>query len=312
MPVDSTLILIPHIHQKSVLIGTSEKELFARVMWITAQNADKGEWIRLSNGLREWKLPEIKPGEQGLLKVIAVRNGKLFAKEHHIENPLPKDSIDVKIATFRDHLIPGSKDTWTISLSQKGRPVSSASTLAFMYDASLDEIIKHNPVLTFRRPELYLPDYLREGSCFFDKSIYDLGNNDFDFYNRWNDSRYTRPAFSFSMKPNAFIDSKLHYGIQNNSIADVFIEEEISSAVDRDVKTGDMGNTPTLRSNFADCAFFYPNLPVSNEGKVTFSFTLPDLITTWRFVAITNNEKMEVGQIQQSFVAKKELMLQIN
>ena len=312
MPVDSTLIIIPHIHKKSVLIGTSEKELFARVMWITEQNADNGEWIRLSNGLREWKLPEIKTGEKGLLKVIAVRIGKLFAKEHHIENPLPKDSIDVKIATFRDHLTPGSKDTWTISLSQKGRPVSSASTLAFMYDASLDEIIKHNPVLSFRRPELYLPDYLREGSCFSDKSIYNRENYSYDFHNLFDYSKDITPAFTFSMKRNPFTDSKLHYGLSNNSIADVFIEEEISSAVDRDIKTGDMGNTPTLRSNFADCAFFYPNLPVRSDGKVTFSFTLPDLITTWRFVAIANNNKMDVGQIEQSFVAKKELMLQIN
>ena len=41
---------------------------------------------------------------------------------------------------------------------------------------------------------------------------------------------------------------------------------------------------PALRENFAETAFFYPNLRTDSLGNVSISFTVPDALTQWRFL----------------------------
>jgi len=67
-----------------------------------------------------------------------------------------------------------------------------------------------------------------------------------------------------------------------------------------------------IRKNFAETAFFYPQLKSDSTGKFSFKFQVPDALTTWKFKAFTHDQDMRVGEFTQEFLAQKLLMIQAN
>ncbi len=70
--------------------------------------------------------------------------------------------------------------------------------------------------------------------------------------------------------------------------------------------------TISLRSDFAETAFFLPAVKTDSKGRVTMKFTLPESVTTWRFMALAHDKGMSVGALTAEAVAQKELMVQPN
>ena len=67
---------------------------------------------------------------------------------------------------------------------------------------------------------------------------------------------------------------------------------------------------PTPRTNFAETAFFYPQLQTDANGNITFSFTLPDALTKWKFMALAHTKALAFGYTEASIVTQKQLMVQ--
>ena len=67
-----------------------------------------------------------------------------------------------------------------------------------------------------------------------------------------------------------------------------------------------------LRENLQETAFFYPQLVADSTGLVTLKFTLPESLTTWRFMGLAHTIDLCYGQIEGEAVAKKDLMVQPN
>ncbi len=65
--------------------------------------------------------------------------------------------------------------------------------------------------------------------------------------------------------------------------------------------------TPQLRTDFRETVFFYPHLQTNSEGNATFSFTLPDNITTYRLQAIAHDKQMNSGYLSKTLVVSKPL-----
>lgn len=317
MPVDTALMLIPG-KNNTIFVGTSEKEIHLRYIWNLASEKSEEKWMTLKKGLHSWTLPDIPKGYKANLSLITVKNQKIYRAEKTVDNSITPDSLTLTIGTFRDHLTPGEKENWDMTLSQNGKAINDASVLAFMYDESLDLLNGFDAEIKISLPSFYPSLYLQEGRCFdMNKLMYNKS------YPLLNDTIWKVVNPSFYLKNYITGRESMNIGAALKvrgaaTITNAYQDNEAQSSkmvfTENDWSANDPDATPVkpVRSDFADCAFFYPNLPVSNNGKVTFSFTLPDLITTWRFVAIANNEKMEIGQIQQSFIASKDLMLQIN
>ena len=66
-----------------------------------------------------------------------------------------------------------------------------------------------------------------------------------------------------------------------------------------------------LRTNFNETAFFYPHLYSDSTGKVTITFTLPESLTRWKFMALAHNKELASGYLEQEVVAQKELMAEV-
>ena len=67
-----------------------------------------------------------------------------------------------------------------------------------------------------------------------------------------------------------------------------------------------------LRENLNETAFCYPTLKTDGDGHVTLSFTLPESLTTWRFMGIANTVDMLYGYIDGEVIAQKDVMIQPN
>jgi len=63
------------------------------------------------------------------------------------------------------------------------------------------------------------------------------------------------------------------------------------------------------RSNFAETAFFYPNLETDKDGNVIIKFTIPEALTKWKMMGIAHTKDLKIGQIQETLVTQKELMV---
>lgn len=63
------------------------------------------------------------------------------------------------------------------------------------------------------------------------------------------------------------------------------------------------------RSNFNETAFFYPQLKSNYNGSVGFSFSMPDALTKWKFMALVHNKELKSGYYTKEFITQKELMI---
>ena len=67
-----------------------------------------------------------------------------------------------------------------------------------------------------------------------------------------------------------------------------------------------------LRSNHSTLAFFEPSLRTAPDGTVSYSFTAPDLLTSWSINGLAWTPDLSIGTVQNSLITQKQLMIQPN
>ena len=71
-------------------------------------------------------------------------------------------------------------------------------------------------------------------------------------------------------------------------------------------------NHVQVRENLNETAFFYPALESDNQGNVAIRFTLPESVTTWKFMGLAHDKEMRNGLLVDEAVAQKTVMVQPN
>ena len=67
-----------------------------------------------------------------------------------------------------------------------------------------------------------------------------------------------------------------------------------------------------IRRNLNETAFFYPRLMADENGEVTIRFTLPESLTTWKFMALAHTKDMMTGTFTDEAVASKDVMARLD
>jgi hypothetical protein len=73
----------------------------------------------------------------------------------------------------------------------------------------------------------------------------------------------------------------------------------------------DLGQV-TARQNLNETAFFYPQLLSDSNGVVRMTFTMPEALTRWHFMAMAHDKSLRSGLIEAHAVTAKDLMVQPN
>jgi hypothetical protein len=67
---------------------------------------------------------------------------------------------------------------------------------------------------------------------------------------------------------------------------------------------GDAAKPITIRKNFAETAFFYPQLHTNEKGEILIDFTIPEALTRWKFRALAHTKDLATGYIENTVVTQ--------
>ena len=73
----------------------------------------------------------------------------------------------------------------------------------------------------------------------------------------------------------------------------------------------DLGKV-SARQNLNETAFFYPQLMSDSNGVVRITFTMPEALTKWHFLAFADDQKLRAGLLEGHAVTAKDIMVQPN
>ena len=261
-----------------------------------------------------------------------VKDGVMYQHSECISAPKPDTRLKLEWKTFRDRLTPGQKEEWTLSVCKPGGKPADAQLLATLYDKSLDQIVKHSYSLNVSFP--FAQPYVgwlgqQQNNALLNYHVYPktayvgmLEYAQFDTrYLEYLIYGYGRP---FGRVRPMKIRGRVAAGMvleemrveSSVMMSDVALEKNVASADDAanasDADTQDSSSDVQMRENLDETAFFYPQLHTDANGIVTMTFTLPESITTWRFLGVAHDKMMNTGGITGEAIASKTVMVQPN
>ena len=272
----------------------------------------------------------------GLLITYAwVKNDKCHMHQQTIRRPMPDKRLTMTWQTFRDRLTPGQQEEWLLKITKPDGTPADASLMAVLYDKSLDQIASHQWSFA---PSSYLPMPSTAWQWTSHSGIYAHGSQNYMGqtvprlqFSHFDSSVYPQYTYFSRMMMNGAVrtralakasapmmmESSPAFDLKANDEAagEVLKSKEVITSAAQRVQTGNDESKQEevqVRENLQETAFCYPSLQTDQDGQVTLKFTLPECLTTWRFMGISNTTDMMYGYIGAEAVAKKDVMIQPN
>ena len=336
---------------KPVYIQVGSSENGAHIVYsIIAGNKllEKGAW-ELGDSIVTLPFTYKEEYASGIvLNYSFVKQGKCYTRMMSIARPLPEKKLNIAWKTFRNRLTPGQKEEWTLKITTPDGKPAKAQLMSVLYDKSLDQIAPHswNFSLGFYQslPNCYWKHNLTFRSFYlngvYPTKYYDEKQLDVD--------KFDGKFFSYYAYMQAVELSKLERSsggtvesvrIQKdelvqeeakvvrirgskmvrvaaaapsaNKVFDV-VEEMPQFAGGSGSDAGQFLDKVQVRENMNETAFFYPALESDNNGNVAIRFTLPESVTTWKFMGLAHDKEMRNGLLVDEAVAQKTVMVQPN
>src|SRR5574344_233850 len=247
-----------------------------------------------------------------------------------INVPYTHKKLQMEFASFRNKLAPGNKETWTIHVN--GTQYQPANCLLSMYDAALnfaslnwDLNLWGNPTdIKFCHSPLEDTDYW--GSfCLSDISFRHLHPVHSPFSKSWLKSFPFMIPFSNTlgeMKAIARGESRMaSVGYTNEDVEEYAISQPKKEIVNGCAALDVQNTTPTNnnatpivnpRRNLSSLAFFRPNLQTDSTGNVSFSFTVPERLSSWSIHGLAWTHDLKIGSLIAQAITQKEVMVTPN
>ena len=128
-----------------VLISTAEEHLNVRYNIVHKGEAKQEQWVHLKQEQKRIKIPVTTDHIGGFtIDFIVIKNNRSYSVRKHITVPKPDTDLKISFETFRNKLLPGQEETWTLVIKNANDEQTQAELLATLYDASLDELFTPN------------------------------------------------------------------------------------------------------------------------------------------------------------------------
>lgn len=149
---DSILRLSEWLVRQQNGIKTNEQAIFrvagpsGAMVWYEVCREGKppeSKWITVDEQQQLIKISPL-PGESQLsIQFRMFFDGREYQSNQNVYIIDPRQELDVRYLTFRDHLQPGQKETWKIQLTNKAGEKQQAELMTTLYDAALDKLRQH-------------------------------------------------------------------------------------------------------------------------------------------------------------------------
>ena len=277
-----------------------------------------------------------------------VKNGECYTRKISIARPLPEKKLNITWKTFRDRLTPGQKEKWTLQITTPDGKPAKAQLMSVLYDKSLDQLADHTWKMSLGFSQ-WLPDcywksnlkYYEMGlsgtypTKYYDEKELDVDKFDGKFFSYYAymqavelsklERSYGGTVESVRIQKDELVreeakvmrirGSKMaRVGAFAPSVNKVFdvVEEMPQFAGGSGSDAGQFLDKVQVRENMNETAFFYPALESDNNGNVAIRFTLPESVTTWKFMGLAHDKEMRNGLLVDEAVAQKTVMVQPN
>lgn len=325
----------------SFCLGTSFKDAWVWMDVFTGGKRVESRLLQLSDTLMCVEMPYLDSYDESVTLLFnTLKEGELYSRTAFLKRIQPNRTLQMKWEVFRDRLRPGQEEEWRLVVTTPEGLPASAEMLALMYDASLDKLYPNRqswgvffaPQLDWRNVRLNTASRLYL-SPYFTIPDWKIPGWSFDrFCSPWlvpqvieirDDALVV--GYGSSRTPtlvggtvlqksasNAIFNTKEEAGLAVEvsyappTADDVLFEEEVVNTAETLQPDAD------LRTNFAETAFFYPQLRTNERGEVVVAFTLPQSLTRWNFRGYTHTKDMQTGLLEASVVSAKEFMLRPN
>jgi Bacterial Alpha-2-macroglobulin MG10 domain/Alpha-2-macroglobulin family/MG2 domain len=328
-----------------VKIGSSATDVYV-IRQISRAGGHSGsfDYFTLNNteNAAEWTITEADRGGFGVSDVF-VKDNRLYKHRSVVQVRWTNKQLQIHYTTFRDKTEPGSEEKWGVMISgSKGEQVS-ASVLTAMYDASLDQFSPHRwsmprlfplvgvadwwagpnfrdvnsraPYANWRQPVTYQKEY--------DRLISVTGGAMFGSVRGVNILR-SLPATALPADGNITAQGE---PISRVMVGSKRFAPEVSATTFQSdsviinirgtgPKPGAVEAAPLpevqVRKNFNETAFFLPDLRTDSAGNVSWSFTMPEALTQWKWMTLAYTRDLAFGNSERTIVTQKKLMVQPN
>lgn len=336
---------------KPVYIQVGSSENGAHIVYsIIAGNKllEKGAW-ELGDSIVTLPFTYKEEYASGIvLNYSFVKQGKCYTRMMSIARPLPEKKLNIAWKTFRNRLTPGQKEEWTLKITTPDGKPAKAQLMSVLYDKSLDQIAPHswNLSLGFYQslPNCYWKHNLTFRSSYlngvYPTKYYDEKGLDVDKFDGKFFSNYAyMQAVELSKLERSSGGTVESVRVQKdelvleegrvmktrgsnmirvaapapsaNKVFDV-VEEMPQFAGGSGSNVEQYLDKVQVRENLNETAFFYPALESDNNGNVAIRFTLPESVTTWKFMGLAHDKEMRNGLLVDEAVAQKTVMVQPN
>ena len=336
---------------KPVYIQVGSSENGAHIVYsIIAGNKllEKGAW-ELGDSIVTLPFTYKEEYASGIvLNYSFVKQGKCYTRMMSIARPLPEKKLNIAWKTFRNRLTPGQKEEWTLKITTPDGKPAKAQLMSVLYDKSLDQIAPHswNLSLGFYQslPNCYWKHNLTFRSSYlngvYPTKYYDEKGLDVDKFDGKFFSNYAyMQAVELSKLERSSGGTVESVRVQKDELVQeegrvmktrgsnmirvaaaapsadkVFdaVEEMPQFAGGSGSDAGQYLDKVQVRENMNETAFFYPALESDNNGNVAIRFTLPESVTTWKFMGLAHDKEMRNGLLVDEAVAQKTVMVQPN
>ncbi len=291
--------------------------------------------VRLSDEIRSIEIPVDSTMLGGFqIDLFSVLEGVECHWQQRIDVPFSHKQLKVDIATFRDKLLPGEQEEWTISVKSYESGVKSALMMT-MYDDALNSYgstrawdfspwrtncssgisPRHVTGGVGRWLNEYRRLYYQGGYT----SMWTL-KEALPHYSRWRGMRMYKSArvanqaaveLSVSADEVEMEEESLDMAVapMANKASKLEAVEIVEGAAAGGASAGE---EPQVRANLSTLAFFAPDVRTDSTGTATYRFTVPELLTRWNVRGLAVTKDLKSGTLSKTLVTAKPLMVQPN
>lgn len=249
-------------------------------------------------------------------------NGKAVIKSVTLNRVLKSRDLSIELSHIKKLYEPGEKDKWNISVKDVDGKDKSAEAVVAMYDLSLDAIVSNHwsfnpvrknfidapvwnvPYISPVRGMVYAGDIKHYEYQFVYPKLY------FD-----QDSHYYMRAGMNAMYKSA--PMPMAAMATGNAMADGFaMAEEAANGAYFDVSeisddSKGLDGSVALRKDFAETAFFYPQI-LADNGVCELEFEAPEALTSWKIMLMAYNKEIQTAVLTDTVITKKSLSVNLN
>jgi uncharacterized protein YfaS (alpha-2-macroglobulin family) len=276
------------------------------------------------------------------LHVTMVRENRAYLTSRNVDVPWTNKQLTVKWERFVSKMEPAQKETWTAIVTGPDAKKAVAEMVATLYDKSLDAYLPHQWMTMFNvfrqdRSNLNLR---------FENVLRQLQHLHGQWPHDYRDATITYRSFPHDLTANLWgyqsfgrrggralagaAPAPMAPGMENrraNMLAEADAAPMEKAAAKRDGLAADKPQRqapaeqeqagPDLskvaaRTNLNETAFFFPHLVSGDDGTVKLEFTMPEALTTWRFMGFAHDGALRSGSLQDETVTAKDLMVEPN